>query len=215
MIRRPPGYTLTDTPFPSTTLVRSIRPPSSTMSSGLSGGAPLPSRMVAPRSTNRPNGPSPRSRDVAGSTGGMPAFSPLRMRSSPAWLLRSSFDAVMASIPGGAAAAGTAGDRMTILADPRRLHPRQQPVDVVGPVEQVHRAAHPPVAVPEVNTGLGRPGNDAGVVRMREGDVAGTLGRPRRRDQLPPAGREPSVQPRPPRPHVRRPRRTAHTPPHT
>src|SRR3546814_3191121 len=44
-------------------------------------------------------------------------FRSLRMRSSPAWLLRSSFDAVMASIPGGAAAAGTAGDRMTIRSE--------------------------------------------------------------------------------------------------
>src|SRR3546814_17946822 len=101
----------------------------------------------------------------------MPAVAPLRKRSSPAWRLRSSFEAVMDSIPGGAAAAGTAGDRRTIVADPRRLQPRQQPVDVVGPVEQVHRAAHPPVAVPELNPALGCPGNDAGVAQIGTGHV--------------------------------------------
>ncbi len=93
--RRASGDSLRGRP---TFSMAAIRPSSTTMSTGLIGGAPVPSMMVAPRSTSRRCGPTPRSREVAGVTAGMPEAFSLRMRSSPTWPMESSWGAVMALV---------------------------------------------------------------------------------------------------------------------
>src|SRR5690606_21780219 len=69
---------------PTTFFMPTMRPSWIKISKGPIGGAPVPSITVAPRRTSFLNGPIPRSRRVAGATGGWPIVLHAKASSSPA-----------------------------------------------------------------------------------------------------------------------------------